>query len=307
MRTDPQATIARATVCHHPSPLARLVITDSLATKPSSGTTPIIESTHAPAAVASSGSERPTPDSRRKSREPVACSTAPTVMNRADLNTAWATSMTTPAAVTAPSPNPKSRKSSPSCDTVPWASERLASVARSAETPPVSMVMPPTSTIAGRHHANATKSGAKRATITTPAFTIVAECRYAVTGVGAAIAPGNQNWNGNCADFDIAPTRTRTAPTCAVVVAGTDDTARRSLAPATAARHTNPPSITRPPPAVTSNARCAAIRASGTRSSSPIRANDITDVSSQNTKRVHTSSARTSPSIAPANSVNNPA
>jgi hypothetical protein len=30
----------------------------------------------------------------------------------------------------------------------------------------------------------------------TPAFTIVAEWRYALTGVGASIAFGSQKWNG---------------------------------------------------------------------------------------------------------------
>jgi hypothetical protein len=30
----------------------------------------------------------------------------------------------------------------------------------------------------------------------TPAFTIVAEWRYALTGVGASIALGSQKWNG---------------------------------------------------------------------------------------------------------------
>ena len=40
-----------------------------------------------------------------------------------------------------------------------------------------------------------------------PAFTIVDECRYALAGVGAAIALGNHTWNGNCADFVNAPAR----------------------------------------------------------------------------------------------------
>ena len=47
-----------------------------------------------------------------------------------------------------------------------------------------------------------------------PAFTIVAECSRALTGVGAAIAAGSQKWNGNCADFVNAPSATsaRIAP-----------------------------------------------------------------------------------------------
>jgi hypothetical protein len=43
-----------------------------------------------------------------------------------------------------------------------------------------------------------------------PAFTIVAECRYALTGVGAAMALGSQKWNGTCADLVKAPASTST-------------------------------------------------------------------------------------------------
>ena len=46
-----------------------------------------------------------------------------------------------------------------------------------------------------------------------PAFTIVAECKYALTGVGAAMACGNQKWNGNCADLVNAPNSTSTNAT----------------------------------------------------------------------------------------------
>ena len=53
---------------------------------------------------------------------------------------------------------------------------------------PVQIVVPPS-------------SGVIRATRYTPAFTIVAECRYALTGVGACIAFGSQKWKGNCADL----------------------------------------------------------------------------------------------------------
>ena len=50
-----------------------------------------------------------------------------------------------------------------------------------------------------------------------PAFTIAAECKYADTGVGAAIAPGNQICHGACADFVIAP---NIISTIAVEIAG---------------------------------------------------------------------------------------
>lgn len=44
-----------------------------------------------------------------------------------------------------------------------------------------------------------------------PAFTIAAACRYALTGVEAAMASGSQKWKGNWADFVMAATATRTA------------------------------------------------------------------------------------------------
>ncbi len=42
---------------------------------------------------------------------------------------------------------------------------------------------------------------------------MVAECRYADTGVGAAIAWGSQKWKGNCADLVNAPSSTSTSAT----------------------------------------------------------------------------------------------
>ena len=40
-----------------------------------------------------------------------------------------------------------------------------------------------------------------------PAFTMVAEWRYALTGAGAAMALGNQKWKGNWADLVNAPSK----------------------------------------------------------------------------------------------------
>ena len=54
-------------------------------------------------------------------------------------------------------------------------------------------------------------TGHSRASRKTPAFTMVAECRKAETGVGAAMALGSQKWNGNCALLVSAPSRTRTS------------------------------------------------------------------------------------------------
>ena len=68
-------------------------------------------------------------------------------------------------------------------------------------------------TTTGRHRSRSANAGARRATRYTPALTIVAECRYALTGVGATIAPGSQAWNGICADLVNAPSRISTRAT----------------------------------------------------------------------------------------------
>src|SRR5437660_1797545 len=49
------------------------------------------------------------------------------------------------------------------------------------------------------------KIGERRATMKTPAVTIVAAWIKAETGVGPSIASGSQVWSGICADFPIAP------------------------------------------------------------------------------------------------------
>ena len=49
---------------------------------------------------------------------------------------------------------------------------------------------------------------------------MVAECRKALTGVGATMAPGNQAENGNWADLVKAPSSTSTSPTWTTVPEG---------------------------------------------------------------------------------------
>src|SRR5204863_6984781 len=51
--------------------------------------------------------------------------------------------------------------------------------------------------------------GESRATMKTPAVTIVAAWMSAETGVGPSIASGSQVWRPSCADFPIAPTNNR--------------------------------------------------------------------------------------------------
>ena len=73
---------------------------------------------------------------------------------------------------------------------------------------------PPTSQ---NHCSVPANAGHRRASRNTPALTMVAECRYADTGVGAAMALGSQKWNGNCALLVSAPSRISTS---AVVYSG---------------------------------------------------------------------------------------
>ena len=50
-----------------------------------------------------------------------------------------------------------------------------------------------------------------RATMYTPAVTIVAAWINALTGVGPSIASGSHTYSGICADFPVAPTKSSSA------------------------------------------------------------------------------------------------
>ena len=82
--------------------------------------------------AARTGSRRPSPESRRRSRVPVAWSMTPTVRKSADLNSAWAMVIVRPAAASSWLPAPTSTMRKPSWLTVPKASSSLRSVCRSA-------------------------------------------------------------------------------------------------------------------------------------------------------------------------------
>src|SRR6476660_4087206 len=94
-----------------------------------------------------------------------------------------------------------------------------------------------------------------------PAFTIVAACRYALAGVGAAMAPGSQNWNGMIADLLIPPT---IIITMAVVIRGPDggfaNMSEMVKVRAVTPSITAPISSTKPPAVVTIRAWDTAIR-----------------------------------------------
>src|SRR4051794_33908907 len=110
--------------------------------------------------------------------------------------------------------------SSPSWLTVPNARSSLRSCWGWARGPPKRKVQLPAINTIGRHTVIAAKAGDSTATRNIPAFTIVAECRYALTGVGAAMAPGNQAWNGYWADLVNAPTSINSIATVTAVLAG---------------------------------------------------------------------------------------
>src|SRR6266705_3078302 len=75
-------------------------------------------------------------------------------------------------------------------------------------------MMPTTTRALGAY----SKRGDRRATMKTPAVTIVAAWIKAETGVGPSIASGSQVWRPSCADFPIAPTNSRMQ---AIVIDGT--------------------------------------------------------------------------------------
>ncbi len=90
---------------------------------------------------------------------------------------------------------------------VEYARMRFRSVSTTARYDPPIIVSAPATVSAPVQSAVPPRSGVIRATRYTPALTIVAECRYALTGVGACIAFGSQKWNGNWADLVNAASR----------------------------------------------------------------------------------------------------
>ena len=96
-----------------------------------------------------------------------------------------------------------------------------------------------------------------------PALTIAAECRYADTGVGAAIAPGSQKWAGTIADLDSAPARIRMTAGSTYGVAASCSMpliSDRVQTPVCWPNRMMPTSMARPPRVVTMSAWPAACR-----------------------------------------------
>ena len=142
-----------------------------------------------------------------------------------------------------------------------------------------------------------------------PALTTAAACRNADTGVAAAIASGNQAWNGSCAALVNAPSATSTATvdvTAASPPPPGDHTSEASMSVrfVVPVAHTATPSAansSRPPVNVSSS-----VRSDPASPEEPDRAmsrNDAIDTSSQPTNSSTTSSDSTSSSTASMNAV----
>ncbi len=138
----------------------------------------------------------------------------------------------------------------------------LRSVFCRANTAAITAVPIPTDTSSAFHTGTSWKAGENRMNRKIPALTTAAACRYALTGVAAAIASGSQKWNGNWADLVNAATATATA-IAAVKPGSVDHTscARASEMEVVSVRNhmaTSAPSSTRPPTTVTVRVRSAA-------------------------------------------------
>ena len=149
----------------------------SLAGKPSSGGRPAIDAPATAAVAAATGIERRSPRSSPIDRVPVRTSISPTTMNRAALNTAWASSRPMAAKVALGSPRLRRAIIKPSCEMVPQARTSLASRWRRAPIAPHSSEASPKAKPRGRHGAVPDRTGPPTATSSTPALTMVAECR----------------------------------------------------------------------------------------------------------------------------------
>ncbi len=92
---------------------------------------------------------------------------------------------------------------------------------------------------------------------------MAAECRYALTGVGAAIAAGNQKLTGKIADLEMAPARISTSAVARYAPPGRAPASTicdQRYVPAYSPSMMKPISMARPPTVVTMRAWLAARR-----------------------------------------------
>ena len=308
MRIAPTTAAASSTVTATEFPPAaspNAVSIDSLDTKPSVGGMPAMAAAPRTVAPKVHGMRRHRGPRSRMSRDPASWSTTPTSMNSPDLNRACASVCSAAAASAACVPMPMVAMIQPSWLTVEYAMSCLRSVFCRANTAAMTAVPMPTVTSSAFHTATSWKIGEKRMSRKMPAFTTAAACRYALTGVMAAIASGSQKWNGNWADLVKAASATSTA-IAAVNFGSVDHTLwtrapEIEVAPVRSQIATTAASRARPPRNVTTSVRNAEEYA--LRPEFAMSANDASDVSSQQTKSRTSESVRTNPSIETVNSV----
>src|SRR5574341_2350718 len=78
---------------------------------------------------------------------------------------------------------------------------------------------PPTTATVFIAASESEKIGAQRATMNTPAGTMVAAWMSALTGVGPSMASGSQTYSGSWADLPVAPTKSRSAMSVITLIA----------------------------------------------------------------------------------------
>ncbi len=126
-------------------------------------------------------------------------------------------------------------------------------------------------------------SGESRATMNTPAVTMVAAWISAETGVGPSMASGSQVWRRNCADLPMAPMNSSRHSTVSVshwwprnsmglpaTPGAARNTASKPMVPNTAKMPKMPSAKPKSPTRLTTKALMAAALASGFRYQKPI-------------------------------------
>ena len=145
------------------------------------------------------------------SRLPMWCSAVPTHKNSRLLAMAWNRMRKSAAHTASGVPTPAQAVIRPRLAMVEYASTRLALVCETAMNehsanvrPPTRMTMRPGVAAKNPPWADmvpAYMTGASFTSRNTPAFTMVEECRSALVGVGATMAPRSHVWKGICAAF----------------------------------------------------------------------------------------------------------
>ena len=126
------------------------------------------------------------------SREWVSWSTMPAIMNSEALKVAWFSTWNTAATAARGEPRPTRKVIRPRWLTVEYASKPLRSCLNTAMKAANSTVISPAAVTTTSNQPVPASTGYMRISRNTPALTMVAECRYADTGVGAAMASGSQ-------------------------------------------------------------------------------------------------------------------